>query len=142
MKLTKRQRETLHAKFGGLCAYCGCALGGRWHADHVEPVQRKAIMLNGRYKSTGEFWKPENDTLGNMNPACGPCNIDKATCNLDEWRAKLQRGHEVLERNNATYRHSLRYGVIHHNPEPVIFYFERAALSPSPPEPDGLAGSD
>lgn len=26
-------------------------------------------------------------------------------------------------------------GVIHHNPEPVVFYFERAALAPIPGEP-------
>lgn len=29
-------------KLGGRCAYCGCELGEKWHADHVKPVIRFA----------------------------------------------------------------------------------------------------
>lgn len=42
MALTKKQRAELRMKFGGLCAYCGCELGEKWHADHVKPVIRFA----------------------------------------------------------------------------------------------------
>lgn len=38
MRLTKKQRAELHMKYAGRCAYCGCELGDRWHADHFEPV--------------------------------------------------------------------------------------------------------
>lgn len=40
MALTKTQREALKSMFGGRCAYCGCELGRKWHANHVEPVYR------------------------------------------------------------------------------------------------------
>ena len=40
MKLTKAQREQVRLKFGGKCAYCGCDLPERWHADHIEPIGR------------------------------------------------------------------------------------------------------
>ncbi|MFW8236293.1 HNH endonuclease, partial [Klebsiella pneumoniae] len=40
MALTKKQRAELRMKFGGRCAYCGCELGDKWHADHVEAVRR------------------------------------------------------------------------------------------------------
>lgn len=43
MALTKKQRAELRMKFGGRCAYCGCELGEKWHADHVKPV----IRFNG-----------------------------------------------------------------------------------------------
>ena len=42
MALTKKQRAELRMKFGGRCAYCGCELGEKWHADHVKPVIRFA----------------------------------------------------------------------------------------------------
>ena len=41
MKLSKADRETVRMKFGGKCAYCGCDLPERWHADHFEPVVRE-----------------------------------------------------------------------------------------------------
>ncbi len=40
MALTKKQRTELRMKFGGRCAYCGCELSDKWHADHVEAVRR------------------------------------------------------------------------------------------------------
>ena len=40
-QLTKKQREQIFNKFGGKCAYCGCELPIRWHADHIEPIYRE-----------------------------------------------------------------------------------------------------
>ncbi|WP_224785808.1 hypothetical protein [Pandoraea fibrosis] len=40
MKLTKAQREQLRLKYDGRCAYCGCQLPERWHADDFEPCIR------------------------------------------------------------------------------------------------------
>lgn len=84
MKLTKAQRATLREMFGGHCAYCGCELGSRWHADHVEAVERKSIHIPGKgFVTTGELWKPENDHIGNLMPSCVPCNIDKLNSSVD-----------------------------------------------------------
>lgn len=127
MKLTKSQREGVRLMFGGLCAYCGQPLGDRWHADHVEPVERKLTHTpTGRVVATGELHKPERDTLGNLMPACPPCNIDKHTLSIEGWRRKLEGACGVLARNQPTYRHAVRFGLVSETGVRVEFHFERA----------------
>jgi hypothetical protein len=125
MKLTKAQREQIRGKFGGRCAYCGCPLGDRWHADHVEPVVRNDWLRKYDFPNTprGPDY-PERDKLENMNPACVPCNIDKHSMSLDGWRRKLQDACNVLARNNPTYRHAKRFGLLSETGAVVTFYFE------------------
>lgn len=126
VRLTKSQRATLREKFGGRCSYCGEPLGDRWHADHLEAVQRKLEHVRGKgFVPTGEAYRPEHDHIGNMMPSCAPCNIDKHVMSLEDWRGKLARTLEVLQRNNPTYRHALRFGMLEEKPAPIIFYFER-----------------
>jgi 5-methylcytosine-specific restriction endonuclease McrA len=127
VKLGKSQRAALREKFGGRCAYCGEPLGERWHADHIISVQRKQEYVRGKgFVSTGEMYRPENDHVGNLAPACAPCNIDKHSMSLEHWREKLARTLEVLQRNHPTYRHALRFGMLEEKPAPIVFYFERA----------------
>lgn len=126
MRLTKAQRAALREKFGGRCAYCGCELGERWHADHIESVQRKMEYVRGKgFVSNGELYRPEHDHVGNLAPSCAPCNIDKHAMSLEDWRNKLVRTLEVLHRNYPTYRHAIRFGLLHEKPSEIIFYFER-----------------
>lgn len=92
MALTKSQRAALRAKFDGRCAYCGCELGEKWHADHIENVERELKHVPGvGIRCTGKMLRPERDTLENMNPACPPCNIDKHSLTLEGWRQLMQR---------------------------------------------------
>lgn len=128
MKLTKAQRATLRAMFGGHCAYCGCDLGELWHADHVVPCERKWVPVNGRAVATGEFHRPESNRIENFMPACPPCNIDKHMMSIEHWREKLARTLEVLQRNYPTYRHALRFGMLEEKPAPIVFYFERVGV--------------
>jgi hypothetical protein len=121
VKLSKQQRAALREKFGGRCAYCGCELGDRWHADHVEPLVRNDW---GRTPSAMPDW-PERDTLENMNPACAPCNIDKHSLSLESWRQMIQRSNEVLQRDVSTFRRAVRYGLVSLRANPVLFHFER-----------------
>jgi hypothetical protein len=132
MKLTKAQRATLREMFGGHCAYCGCQLGDRWHADHFENVERKmkwAMSPNGtrRLVATGEVHRPERDTVENLMPSCAPCNIDKHAMTLEDWRRKLQNAVGVLTRNQPTFRHAVRFGLVHATNATVVFHFERLA---------------
>lgn len=129
--MNKAQRATLKAMFGGRCAYCGCELGDRWHADHVEPVIRKLAIVGNRMVTTGEMHKPERNRHDNLFPSCVPCNIDKSSNNLDHWRRKLEESCDVLGRNNATYRHGVRFGLIQEARQPIVFYFERLAAAQS-----------
>lgn len=125
MKLNKQERETLRGMFGGLCAYCGTLLGDRWHADHVERVERKLARVNGRVVCTKESHRPHLDTIDNMMPACPPCNIDKHTLTIEAWRLKLQDACGVLTRNQPTYRHALRFGLVVETKANVVFHFEK-----------------
>ena len=126
MRLTKREREAVRAKFAGLCAYCGYALGERWHADHFEPVIRRSKWQSGvGFQPTGEVVCATRDVVANLMPACAPCNIDKATHGLEGWRSKLQTSCDVLARNSSTYRHARRFSLVIETGERVRFFFER-----------------
>jgi hypothetical protein len=126
MALTKAERAALREKFGGRCAYCGCELGEKWHADHIEPVDRELKHIPGRgFVTTGKLHKPQNDTLANMNPACAPCNLDKHALSLDSWRELMQGSNAVLMRDVSTFRRAVRYGLVTLNATPIVFYFEK-----------------
>ena len=130
MALSKKQRAELRAMFGGHCAYCGGPLGEKWHADHIEPVDREIKWITGQGPvQTGKMHKPERDTVGNMNPACPPCNLDKHAMSLEGWRDLMQRSNEVLMRDVSTFRRAVRYGLVTLNAEPIVFYFEKLAAA-------------
>ena len=131
MALSKKQRAVLREKWGGKCAYCGCDLGDKWHADHIEAVDRKWWLPGSPHS------RPENDTLANMNPACPPCNIDKHSMKLEDWRKTMQRSNEVLMRDVSTFRRAVRYGLVKLSAEPIVFYFERAAQAAKQGAPNG-----
>ena len=82
--LTHEQWAALQAEWGG-CAYCGVT---------DKPLQRDCVLAlsrGGRY------------TLGNVVPACGPCNASKCNDEVTGWlrrkrldeRAFLRRHLEV-----------------------------------------------
>jgi hypothetical protein len=130
--LSKREREKLRMMFGGRCAYCGCPLGEKgWHADHVEPVQRKTKYATnpktgyGMLVATGEVWCPERDVAENLFPACGPCNIHKGPYSLEGWRKELERITGILQRGYPTYRHAVRFGQVVEVAGPIVFWFEK-----------------
>lgn len=126
MNLSKAQRAELLTKFGGHCAYCGVLLGKGWHADHLKPIQREMKWVRGKgYTATGKMDWPERDVLANLMPSCGPCNIDKHDLSLEQWRRKLSGAAGVLARNNSTYRHAVRFGLVAEVTTEVVFYFER-----------------
>lgn len=126
MALTKKQREELKNKFGGRCAYCGCELGSKWHADHIEAVKRDIIHVGKGKLVTGEMTRPHLDTIGNMNPACVPCNTNKSSMSLESWRYMLNHYRDVqLLRDSTHARHLHRFGLIEIKQEPVVFHFER-----------------
>ncbi|WNH54812.1 HNH endonuclease [Stenotrophomonas oahuensis] len=129
MRLNKHQRELVRMRYDGRCAYCGEMLGARWHADHLVSVGREFVFVAGGTRATGKLSRPENDQIDNLMPACVPCNIDKHSMSLEAWRAKLARACDVLASNIPTYRHAVRFGLVRETKSPVIFYFERRAVS-------------
>lgn len=69
VQFTAAQWDAVVAEFDNSCAYCGA--GGPLVMDHVVPINRKAL---------GEHH------LGNLVPACRPCNVAKAD---QDYRAFL-----------------------------------------------------
>lgn len=116
MKLTKSQRETLKQKYDGHCAYCGCELGDKWHADH-----HVAIRRNG----DGTSLNPEHDSIENMMPACAPCNINKKSLPLEAWREQIKNYEQSLLKYHNIFNHAYRFDLVNFTGEPVVFYFER-----------------
>lgn len=124
MRLTKAEREQLRGMFNGRCAYCGCILNGRWHADHVESVGRNCRLVGGAFVFDGTLRNPEADTLENLFPSCAPCNIDKGPDGVEAWRERLEGSAAMLRRDVPKFRHAERFGIVSVSSNPVRFYFE------------------
>jgi len=71
-KIFLRDWLRLVNRFGGRCAYCGRA-ARRLEMDHVVPKKRGG-----------------QNTIGNILPACRPCNRSKWAHTLVEWRRVLR----------------------------------------------------
>lgn len=132
MNISKSKREKIRMMFGGFCAYCGAALTGKWHVDHVEAVYRDSVWVRstdakpGYYTSTGKMRKAYNDHIENCFPACIPCNISKGCVDLEGWRKWIEvQIAEVLRRNQANFRHAERFGRVVVVTEPVVFWYEK-----------------
>lgn len=134
MNLNKKQRAELKMKFGGHCAYCGCELSDKWHADHIEPVDRVMVDCEKRgIKTTNQMHKPHLDKIENLNPACVPCNSNKSSIPLEKWRDAIAHYRDVqLLRDSTHARHLHRFGLIEIKNDPVMFFFE--AYNQSIPE--------
>lgn len=133
MKLGKQQRETLRMMFGGKCAYCGCELGSKWHADHVEAVQRDWDYVPhpkmpgyAIAKQNGKLLRPENDHVANLYPACVKCNILKSNGNIENFRSALTYFATSIPtiQTYSHVHHLMRFGKLSIDITPVIFWFE------------------
>lgn len=115
MKLNKKQRQEIYQKFNGRCAYCGCELPERWHADHLEPIVR-----NG----DGSCLNPGNDTIENMMPSCPSCNRIKNSFTLEQFRENIQNFVNSLRNYNIQFKFAKKFGLIEETGNKVKFYFE------------------
>lgn len=62
----------LVARYRGLCAYCGASKATC--RDHVIPIARGG-----------------KDSIGNILPACSPCNLSKGRSLLVEWKNRTKK---------------------------------------------------
>ena len=133
MALTKKQRAELYNKYDGKCAYCGCELPTRWHADHIVAVKREFefIKKGSTYisQSTGILEKPHLDVFENMNPSCPECNHYKSSMPLESFRCELSKQVERAEKSSKNFKFALKYGQVKLTPTPITFYFEKHKLT-------------
>lgn len=114
MKLTKLQRADLRLKFGGRCAYCGCELGDKWHADHQEPVIRFG----------GNMVHSNRDNLENLVPSCHACNLHKHCSSLEDYRRIIDDGRREFLRSGKG-KALVRMGLVEMKSDPIVFWFEK-----------------
>lgn len=135
MRISKKDRELIKAKFGGKCAYCGCDLPEKgWHADHVAPCLRRMEVVpvedrKNRYafelRHNGEFIRPEANRLDNMFPACAPCNLFKSSFSLELFRSEISKQAERAMKTSVNHRTAMRFGLIVETGIEVEFWFEK-----------------
>lgn len=118
MALNKKQRAELKLKFGCRCAYCGCELGDKWHADHVEPVYRG-------YDTPSGMMNPHNERIENYFPACKPCNLFKSVWTVEQFRREIESQTTRARDYSVNFRTAERFGLIEETKKPVVFWFER-----------------
>ena len=73
LQFTERDWRRLVVRYRGCCAYCGES-SAELHRDRVIPLAR-----DGRH------------SIGNILPACPPCNASKRTSFLFEWKLRQRR---------------------------------------------------
>lgn len=131
MRLKKHERQAVFEKYEGHCAYCGCKLDKKWHADHLKPVIRELEFdrENGRLKSLfNKAHQAHNHNLENMMPACAPCNISKSSMDLEVWRKWLEQHVQSLNLYHKIYRMAKAYGLVQETGTKVVFHFEKVRV--------------
>lgn len=127
MKLNKKQREILSKKYSGKCAYCGCDLPERWHADPIiDPIR------NSKWNFELEKWEPvgiyknlDLNSMDNLNPSCKGCDVHKGNKTLEEFRNSLYDLLRLVVEDYGYYKILNRFGMLQETKQKVIFYFER-----------------
>lgn len=122
----KELRKILFNKYKGKCAYCGCELKKGWHIDHIEPVVRIREWNKEKreFIFKGEFEKPENENIDNLNPSCASCNIQKNSYTLEQFRDNIIKFVDSLNLYSTQYKFAKRYGLIEETNNSFKFYFE------------------
>ena len=120
------EREIVHNKFKGKCAYCGCKIrlnkkaSGKMipvmQVDHFEPLQRTIS------KSEDETERLEH--INNKMPACPTCNLFKTTYDIEMFRKCLEDQLRIELVNCTRFKRLLKYGLIEIVDKNVQFHFE------------------
>lgn len=126
--LTKSDREYIHKKTDGHCAYCGVKIDiAEMQADHVAPFEFAELIEKDGF---------DPNSIENYLPSCRSCNYIKSSMPIEKFRRRVSEWTNVLERDNVTYRNAVRFGIVIPNPHRVEFYFEKIGIN----VPDYLKG--
>lgn len=107
--IPKKIREQVYNKYNGHCAYCGCELEyEKMQVDHAKPLR-----IGGE------------NTIENMLPACRSCNHYKSTLDVEDFRNYLAGISHRLMRDNIPFQVGVRFGILKHIKDDVVFYFEQ-----------------
>lgn len=121
-KNMKIDRQKIHNKYNGHCAYCGKEITiKQMQVDHIQAkwntwseaeINRRPGFVRG------------SDEECNLNPSCARCNKWKSTFSVEEFRREIQMQTERLRRDSSAYRMALDFNLVKEQDGVVIFYFE------------------
>lgn len=128
MKKIKIDRQEIHEKFDGHCAYCWCEITVKeMQIDHIIPKANFEMFVWNSFRVPSflkhlRLWH-ENHT-DNLFPACRKCNHYKSTFDLETFRKELWMQLTRLQ-ENTNFKLAKKYSQIIENPQPITFYFEK-----------------
>lgn len=104
----KIDRQAVHAKYNGHCAYCGKGISLKeMQVDHIHP--KCGGGTNDRH---------------NLNPSCRRCNHYKRDYPLNQFRDLMLTLYERIQ-NQYIDKVAIDYGIITLKPWDGKFYFEK-----------------
>jgi len=114
----KPNRQQVHAKYNGHCAYCGIDIAIKdMQVDHLIPQWR---CDSKQYPAAIDQVHCEE----NYMPSCRSCNNYKSGNPLDVFRESVASQITILRRDRPTFRLAERFGLIECKPKEIVFYFE------------------
>ncbi len=105
--IPKKVKDLVKLKFQNRCGYCG-EKKERLCIDHIIPWQRT-----------------QDDSIGNLMPACQQCNNYKLAFSLDGFRMEIQESVRKARQRSVNFRFAEKYGLIEIKETKVMFYFEK-----------------
>lgn len=98
--MTKKQREEVRLKFGGLCAYSGAPLKDDWQVDHVTSKIKHKYDTYFNSNSVDEIKErlKECDHVDNLFPALRIVNHYKRGHDLEGFRRYMLNFHKRFEK--------------------------------------------
>lgn len=136
MSISKKLREQVRLKYGGLCAYTGLPLEDKWQVDHVLPKHLNDWLEKG-FEKEGYVALENVNSIENLVPALRIVNHYKRSLDLEGFRnymitfhtrlAKLPKKTEVDNtKKRIAYMNEVAnlFGITKDNPFNGVFYFE------------------
>ena len=121
-RISKGIKKSVYEICAGHCAYCGCEITEKqMQVDHVVPFEFAELCV-------AEGHDP--NSIENYLPACRSCNNYKHTLSIEKFRKCVSRWHDVLMRDNVTYKNAVRFGQVQPTPHEQVFYFEKIGVHP------------
>jgi 5-methylcytosine-specific restriction endonuclease McrA len=88
MAVSKKIRQAIYERYGGLCAYTGKPLGEDWQIDHIHPVCKH------RWDGLADC----PDRIENLAPTIKIINHYKRAMDLEQWRGYMLTFHTRLKK--------------------------------------------
>jgi len=124
----KPNRQKVHEKYNGHCAYCGIVIAIKdMQVDHLIPQRNYVWQLKNNFKIPPFLMHltfSDVNHIDNLMPTCRSCNGFKSTFDLDLFRSEVSEQINRLRRSKPTFRLAERFGLIECRPKEIVFYFE------------------